>query len=307
MSVQRLPALHALRAFEAVARHGSFKAAAEELCVTPGALSQQVRKLEDELGLKLFERRNRRIEPTAAALRLQSGLSDAFLRMREAVDGIAERPDADRIVVACEPPLAAKWLVPRLGRLLDLNPGIDIRVAAHFERLDYRQQDIDVAIRFGPIDEAESDCDVLHHETVLPLAAPSFIERQRLREPKDLLRVPILSDGSMDLLPHPPCWARFFESVGLSPAGAQRGVNFGTYAEQAIDAAVAGAGVVLGRRTLAELDIERGRLVSPFGPEAETGLAYRLCYPRGGSGNPTVAAFREWIANEFKADRSGDN
>ncbi|MEM9304995.1 MAG: LysR substrate-binding domain-containing protein [Pseudomonadota bacterium] len=304
MPSQRLPALTALRAFEAVARHGSFKAAAEELFVTPGALSQQVRKLEDELDTPLFIRRNRLIEPTPAGIKLRAALTDAFLRIREAVDGIVSSPDDDRIVVACGPPFAAKWLVPRLGKLLELNPDADIRVAANFELLEYDQHDIDVGIRFGFPEDAETGSELLHRETVLPLASPAFVERHRLREPRDLLRAPIIADGSMEFAPGSPDWARWFSEAGLAASGAQRGVNFGGHAEQAIDAAVAGAGVVLGRRTLAQWDIEAGRLVAPFGPELDTGLAYRLCYQRGGLQDPRVQAFRDWIVRELGAEGS---
>ncbi len=299
MPYRRMPPLNALRAFEAVARHGSFKAAAEELNVTPGALSQQVRKLEEDLEVALFVRRNREIEATEPGLRLKAGLTDAFVRMREAVEGVRPVNDQHSLVVSCGPPFAAKWLVPRLYGFINDHPEIDLRVAANFTLLEYGAGEIDVGIRLSNDESGAMYREWLEEETVLPLASPAFIEQQRLREPRDLMRVPLLTDESMEFAENPPTWERWFATAGLAPANASRGVNFGLHAEQAIDAAVAGAGVVLGRRTLAALDIDQGRLASPFGPELKSGVRYQFVCAADKLRLPRITAFRDWVLNEI--------
>ena len=302
MPFRRMPPLLALRAFEAVARHGSFKRAADELNVTPGALSQQVRKLEQDLDVTLFVRHNRAIEPTEAGHRLRAGLTDAFVRMREAVEAVKPADETSTLVVACGPPFAAKWLVPRLGRLLEQHPELDIRIAAAFGRLDYGPNEIDVGVRLGLTEDEALDHDPLVEESVLPLASPAFIEKQALREPRDLLRVPLLSDESIRFFHDAtPTWATWFEAVCMDPADATRGVSFGRHGEQAIDAAAAGAGVVLGRRVLASMDMAQGRLVSPFGPELGAGLTYKLAHRRQQRLPSKVALFKRWLLEELEA------
>jgi len=299
MPYRRLPALSALRAFEAVARHGAFKAAAGELNVTPGALSQQVRKLEDELGVPLFVRQNRRIEPTAAALRLKSGLTDAFTRMREAVEAVRNVDEESNLVLAASQPFAAKWLVPRLGRFVSACPGFNIRVVTNPASLDASPCEIDVGIEFGAENGGGLHRDVLLEESVLPLASPGFVEAQRLQEPRDMLRVPLLTEESMAFCAEAPSWGSWFEAAGLPATGTSRGINFGMHAEQAIDAAVAGAGVVLGRRTLAALEMDQGRLVAPFGPELDARICYELVCREDKLRSEKVALFRDWLFCEL--------
>ena len=300
MPFRRMPPLLALRAFEAVARHGSFKSAAQELNVTPGALSQQVRKLEQDMDVALFVRHNRSIEPTEAGHRLRSGLTDAFVRMREAVEAVTPTDETNSLVVACDPPFSAKWLVPRLGRFVEQYPDIDIRLAAHFRLLDYAPNEIDVGIRLSHDEDATLEREWLVEETMLPLAAPSFIRKQRLSEPRDLLRVPLLSEDSINSNEGTPSWETWFKAVGLSPADANRGVNFGQHAEQAIDAAIAGAGVVLGRRVLASMDIAQGRLSSPFGPELSANIKYQIVYRKQRRLPPKIVKFKNWLIKEHK-------
>ncbi len=268
--------------------------------MTPGALSQQVRKLEEDLEVTLLERRSRGIEPTPAGHRLRAGLSDAFSRMREAVEA-AKPTDAEHsLVVSCGPPFAAKWLAPRLGRFMEQHPEIDLRLAANFAFLDFDTGQVDVAVRLSQSKEPDLIYEPLLEESVLPLAAPSFVAAQKLKTPSDLLRVPIITDESLSFSADAPSWATWFEAVGLAPENASRGVNFGMHAEQAIDAAVAGAGVVLGRRVLAAIDLAEGRLVSPFGPELPTGISYQLATRASQQRSRKVQSFRSWIFAEIE-------
>ena len=300
MPFRRLPPLLSLRAFEAAARHGSFKAAAEELNVTPGAVSQQVKKLEEDLGVTLFVRHNRVIEPTSEGLILKAGLSDAFVRIREVVESVRPSNEERALVVTCGPPFAAKWLVPRLNKFLNRHPEIDLQVAANFTKLEYGTEGTDVGIRFTKREPDDLHFEWLGEETVVPLASPSFIERQNLREPRDLMRVPLLTEESMRIHEGAPGWEDWFAAVGLTEGSTFRGVNFGRHAEQAIDAAIAGAGVVLGRRILAALDIAEGRLVAPFGPELRTGVRYQFVCRKDRQHLSRTVAFHDWVVEEIE-------
>ncbi len=295
MPFRRLPPFAALRAFESVARLGSFKQAAEELSVTPGAVSQQVKKLEADMGVTLFFRHARGIEPTETGHVLKAGLSDAFLRITEAVEAARPATESKSLVVACGPPFASKWLVPRLGEFADAYPDLELRIAANFTLLDYGPNDIDVGIRLSNDESPELHREWLLEETVLPMASPAFVSKQAINEPRDLLRVPLLAEESMTFVDGTPTWESWFKAAGLPPERAKPALKFGSHADQAIEAAVAGAGVVLGRRVLASSDLARGRLVSPFGPELKSGIRYQFdCLDRKRR-LPKVRTFRTWL------------
>lgn len=299
MPYRRLPSLLALRAFEAVSRNGSMKQAAEELSVTPGAVSQLVKKLEDQLQCELLTRINRGFELTEAGIHLKTGLSDSFNRMKEAVDSVMPISQSKTLIVACAPSFAAKWLVPRLWHFLETHPDVDIRISSSFSKLDYATKQIDIGVRLTRDTDSSMERLVIGEESLMVLASPEFIQRQKINEPKDILRVPILSEDISATPIAPPTWTDWFKKVGLPPKSANRGVNFGEYAEQALDAAIAGAGVVLGHKVLASKDIEQGRLVCPFGPEMKSGLNYQIvCRPQIKHSDAAIA-FREWLTQEL--------
>lgn len=299
MPFRRLPSMMSLRAFESVARHGSFKAAADELSVTPGALSQQVKKLEDDLEIPLLVRQHRAIVPTDAGLRLQTGLTDAFLTIRESVEAVRPVTDSNTIVFACPPPFASKWLIPRLTELMEVQPDIDLRINASYKLIDYAQDNIDVGVRLGTCSDHRLDEGERIEESFLPLASPKFIEEQQLRESRDLLRVPLLSMSSSKIFPNIPTWEKWFEVVGLPPGNAARGVDFGNQIEHALDAALTGAGVVLGPRVLASADIAKGRLVNPFGPELPMKANYAVVH-RKDRMPKKLHAFTEWLTGALQ-------
>ncbi len=303
MPFRRLPPLLALRAFEAVARLGSFKQAADELSVTPGAVSQQVKKLEADMGATLLLRRPRGVEPTETGHLLRAGLSDAFMRITEAVEAARPVAESKSLVVACGPPFAAKWLVPRLGDFSNTHPDLELRIAANFALMDYGPNEIDVGIRLSNTETPGLTREWLLEETVMPMASPGFIEKQAIGEPRDLLRVPLLADESMAFEEGSPTWETWFEAAGLPRERATPALMFGAHDEQAIEAAVAGAGVVLGRRVLASSDLDRGRLVAPFGPELSTGIRYQFDCLDHKCRMPKVETFRTWLVNRMMSDR----
>lgn len=301
MPFRRMPSLLALRAFEAVARHGSFKDAARELSVTAGALSQQVKNLEEELGVELFIRMNRSIRLTEAGGMLSLGLRDAFVRVRESVERVRPRSGNQTLTVNCEPAFASKWLVPRLHKLNDFAPDVDVHIVSTFDESDLGPGGVDVAIRLSQSIDMSFYNQFMVTETVIPLASPDYVRAHKLRQPKDLLDVALLHDNSMSFYAKIPTWSRWFSAAGLDPRQAVRGTRFENHAEQALDAASAGGGIVLGRTVLADHDIQSGRLMSPFGPEISTNLGYHLICSDEKRHEQHVKAFFDWVMAEIEA------
>ena len=301
MPYRRLPSLMALRAFEAVARNGSMKKAAEELNVTPGAMSQLVKKLEEELDCVLLTRVNRGFEITEAGISLQSGLSDAFIKMHEAVASVKPAEEQRTLMVACGPPFAAKWLVPRLGDFIQKHPDIDIRISSSFRKEDYGKSKVDIGIRLSNDNDPSLERVWIGEETAMVLASPEFIERQKLTEPNDILRVPIISEDNKEYFRDAVTWEHWLEKVGLPTNSANRGINFGEHEEQALDAAIAGTGVVLGRKVLASRDIEQRRLLCPFGPELKTGVHYQVVCRKELQHSQPAILFKDWLVAELTA------
>lgn len=298
MPLRRLPALGSLRAFEAAARHLSFKEAAAELAVTPAAVSQQIRALEEDLEIKLFSRTARAVSLTEAGQRLQPALTEAFLNIRNAVDRI--RPSsATPLRVESSSPVLTKWLLPRLHRFSQRYPEIDISITSVSPLSDLAVGRSDIYIRFTRNPDADYYAHKLCDEYSLPLASPDLVARLGIENPKDLLRAPLLHDMSHELFKTDCHWPSWFARVGLDANDADRGTRFDRYgADHAIDAAVSGAGVVLGRRFLARRDMLDGRLVSPFGPTLEFGASYYVVCKFGSESRPDIAAFINWISTE---------
>ncbi|MEO1773404.1 MAG: transcriptional regulator GcvA [Pseudomonadota bacterium] len=301
MRRHRLPPLAALRAFEAAARLSSFKAAAEELSVTPAAVSQQVRALEADLELTLFQRGARSVALTAEGERLHRGVSEAFRQLYDAVDEV--RPTtAHTLRISCSPSVATKWLVPRLHDFTARFPEARIRVTTTFDLEPFGNAGPDVAIRFGTEPSSDLYVEKLCSEALIPLASPALVQRLGLQRPEDLRRAPLIHDDSLMMrFSGAPGWREWFRAVGLDPREAERGTHYTEFADQAIDAAAAGAGVVLARRFLALADIEAGRLVSPFGPILPLELDYFVVCAPGTERQPLIAAFLEWAGSEGAA------
>lgn len=214
MPFRRMPSLLALRAFEAVARHGSFKEAARELSVTAGALSQQVKNLEEELGVELFIRMNRSIRLTEAGGLLSLGLRDAFIQVRESVERVRPRSGNLTLSVNCEPAFASKWLVPRLHKFNDYAPDVDVHIVSTFETSDLGPGGVDVAIRLSQSIDMSFYNQFMVTETVIPLASPEFVRKHRLKQPENVLDVALLHDNSMNFYSKVPTWSRWFSAAG---------------------------------------------------------------------------------------------
>ena len=293
----RLPPLNALRAFEVAARHLSFRDAAGELNVTPSALSYQIRQLEDHLGVELFRRMNRAVALTEAGERLRPGLHDAFVRMRDAVAKVAPKADEGVLVVSSGPAFAAKWLAPRVWRFMEACPDIELRISASLRLVNFADDAVDCAIRFGPGRYPGLLVEPLFEEAVLPLAAPSL----GLGDEADLARARLLHDDSTAFLPNAPNWPEWLRLSGMSSIDGLRGPRF-SHADHPLDAALDGAGVALGRLSLAMRDIGAGRLEAPFEGYLPGAANFYFVAPEANAKRRKVQLFREWLAAETGAE-----
>lgn len=287
---RRLPPLAALRAFEAAARHQSFRLAAQELSVTATAISHQVRQLEALLGLALFERQVRKVTLTAEGRQLFPALRDGFDLMADAVAPLL-RPRRQRMLtVSATPAFVARVLVPRLAAFQTEHPELDLRLHASTQPVDFAAQQIDAAIRYGKGPFRDLHNEPLLHGRFAPMCSP----RLKLRAPADLARHALLHYQWQPGFRAPSDWSAWRRVAGLRGFDATRGVTFSDEAH-AIDAAIAGQGVALLDAALVADELQRGTLIIPFGPELD-GLDYHLVYPATGGDDPAIAALRTWLA-----------
>jgi LysR family glycine cleavage system transcriptional activator len=294
---QPLPPLNALKAFEAIARHLSFAKAAEELHVTPAALSHQIRALEEQLGLALFHRRTRAIELTDAGRLIYPGLHAGFESVRNAIAQLDRGREANVLVISATTGLTAKWLMPRLWRFLHAHPDIDARISASMKLADFVTDGVDAAIRLSKGNHPELHVERLFDDSVLPVCSPRLVE-QGLRSVADLPRFPLIHYHIPTSMQAPPLWADWFAIAGVQGVDATRGLKVNV-ADHALDAAVAGAGVSLSFKLIASDDVHAGRLVTPFGPELPLSSGYNFVCPKGRETAPKVRAFRDWLFAEM--------
>jgi len=274
-----LPPLNALKSFEAAARHQSFTRAAHELCVTQGAVSHQVKALEAELGLKLFNRERQGLAITDAGH-----------------DRLLQRLHSGVITVSMSPDFAAKWLVSRLGRFAEAYPEIELKVSATMHHVDFACEDVDLAIRHGAGNWVGLDTVNLCAEELFPVCSPALLRSGRgIHSPNDVLQFPLLHlNDRRD-------WSRWLEAAGASGEGLLHGPIL-NHASMLIDAAIDGQGIALARTALAAADLINGRLVRPFEITLPLKNTYWIVCPKATSALPKIAAFRDWLLAEAAAD-----
>ncbi len=299
-----MPPLSALRAFEAAARHLSLTQAANELNVTPGALSHQIRALEEMLGVKLFERRVRAIALTAAGRQLYPGLQTGFSHIRDAVASFNAGQNENVLVLSTSPGLTAKWLVPRLYRFAAAYPDIDIRISASASNANFINDGIDMALRnmaVPPKAAGGLDLDMLVDVFFVPVCTPQFLEKHGpIRSAADLAGFRLIHDDSLIPTAARPDWAVWFKTAGVGEVDLRRGLRFNS-ADHALDAACQGAGVLLTYDILAYDDLRSGQLVMPFPLALESGRAFYLVGPSNRRPPPAAKAFGTWIKSEVAA------
>ena len=304
--MKQIPPLNALRVFEAAARHLSFTKAAEELHVTPGAVSQQIKALEDYLQSPVFRRQKRSLLLTDEAQASLPILREGFDRLAEAGKILAARADAGRLTVSVAPSLAAKWLVPRLDRFQEDHPEIDVWVSADMDVVDFAANDVDLAIRYGAGHYEGLAVERLMEEKIIPVCSPELMRGEHpIKTPEDLIHHTLLHDGSPDKDESCPTWPMWLKAAGVCHKQGDRGPKF-NQSSLVIEAAVAGKGVALAKAKLALADLEAARLVIPFDLTTPTEFAYYIVHPPSKSSSQAVNAFKAWLMSEAAASMDAE-
>jgi DNA-binding transcriptional LysR family regulator len=288
-----LPPLNALRAFEAAARHGSFVAAADELSVTPAAISHQVKALEERLGVALFRRLARGLALTAEAEALLPDLRDAFDRMALALDRVGRQSGGKVLTISLVTTFLLAWLVPRLHRFQAKHADIEVRMTTARHVVDFSREDIDAAVRFVDRPEDGLFAMKLFNDVLTPLCGRRY--RDRIKTFEDLRKVPLI-----DTAFHPE-WPIWLEAMGLQALKPHRSLAFDS-TKIAVEAAIEGAGVAIGPPNLFREEIEEGRLFQPFPEVVESGKAWWFVCPAVTAERPKIKTFRAWLAEELERD-----
>jgi LysR family glycine cleavage system transcriptional activator len=307
---QRMPSLSALRAFEAAARLGSVRRAAEELHVTPAAVTQQIRALEADLGLTLVQKRGNALALTEAALRGKDPLIGAFRQMQQAVERMRQRTPPRRLRLSVEPAFAVNWLISRLPRYRELPNALDVLLDPTKAVVDLGANEADLAIRFGRGQYPGLDSIDLFEDEILPVCAPAYLRRHPIAKPRDLLQQTLLRLDWSSREGLWPDWPAWLEAAGVHDHGIGAGSDGETRKHDMtfpdsnlmLRAAVDGQGVALGQISLVKDTIKSKQLVAPIPKRLKTGFRYHLVYPRGADQRPEIALFRDWIVGEAQRE-----
>ncbi|MBC6441066.1 MAG: transcriptional regulator GcvA [Rhodospirillales bacterium] len=297
--------LNGLRAFDAAARHLSFTAAAEELAVTPAAISHQIRGLEDRLGVRLFERRTRAVHLTEAGRTLLPETTQAFQTLQRALSRLDRLGDDETLTVTTSPSLGSRWLMPRLGSFEERHPEIEVRVSVSNQLVDLSAGHVDAALRFGRGLYPGMQIDQLSRVQLFPVCSPKLNEGEHpLREPADLRHHNLLHDDSWVYGSGiRPGWDMWLKTLGVDGIGASRGDRFDG-APLVVQAAVLGRGVALVSADMASDELDDGHLIRPFCGDDSINLEFGIYFvsPPEALGKPPVAAFRAWVLETFQAE-----
>ncbi len=298
---RNLPPLNSLRAFEASARHLSFTKAAEELHVTPAAISHQIKALEEQLGVPLFRRLTRALRLTQAGQSALPPLRDGFDKLADAVDLLRAHEKSGAITVSLGPAFAAKWLVPRLDRFRAAHPDLDVRLDATDKLVDFQRDNVDLAIRYGGGNYPGVEAERLLSEEIFPVCSPNLREGpEPLEKPDDLRHHTLihLEWDSEDVTA--PTWRMWLLAAGIHDIDFTRGPAF-SMRTLALQAAIEGLGVALASSFLVADDLAAGRLVVPFDLSVCDPLdfAYHIVVSKRTAALPKVAAFKNWLLGEI--------
>lgn len=291
---RRLPPLSALRAFEAAARHGSFKQAAQELAVTPTAISHQIRALEEYAGLTLFERRTRKVVLTDPGAQLYPVLRDGFDAFAAAMERLTRRRSRAHVTISATIAFTARWLVPRVTAFRTLHPQIDLQLLASDDVVDLDTADVDIAIRYGAGPYSGFDVVPMLADRFAPVANPML----KVESAADLVQRPLIEFQWRRRHAENPTWSRWFEAAGLAEPEEPPQLRFSDESH-AIQAAVAGQGVALVSLALVRDELAAGHLIQPSGPSIP-GFRHHLLTPHG-EANAAVRTVADWLLSEAEA------
>jgi DNA-binding transcriptional LysR family regulator len=292
MPADPFPSLSALRAFAAAGQASSFSKAAVSLHVSQAAVSHQIRVLEGQLGVRLFQRTTRRLSLTSAGRQLLPAAVTAFDLIEKAVAGV--RAARSVLALTTTPAFGAKWLAPRLRRFAELHPDIELSVRHTDRSLDLESEGLDLAIRGGGGQWPGLEAEMIGPAITLAVGAPDYLGRLGLREPGDIARATLLhGEGRQD-------WRAWLKAAGLDPALADKGPVFDDE-NVLIEAILNGQGAGLIVWSLIAAEIAQGRLVALFDEAVVPGYGYYLVYPPGALALPKIAAFRRFVLAEARA------
>lgn len=290
-----------LAGFEAAARHLSFTKAGEELFLTQSAVSRQIKELEGELGVALFQRRHRALVLTEAGKQFYAAAAQVLTTMRSATERLRSQAGKKALSVTTTHSFAALWLIPRLAGFTRTHPGVDVRITAATRVQDLERDGLDLAIRHGPAALAGSHAVRLFGEKVFPVCSPKLLKSNPLEKPSDLARHVLLQYDDPDAR-HPWLhWKSWLEVAGIPDLRPAATLSFSGY-EQIIPAAVAGHGVGLGRSPLVKDLLASGELVAPFRSSADPARAYYVITAKSAEGRPEVAGFVAWLREAAKQE-----
>lgn len=296
----RLPSLNGLRAFEAAARHLSFTNAASELNVTQTAISHQIKRLEEELGLKLFIRQNRALALTPQGHDYLPGVRAAFNDLRLATDRLKRRDNDHVLTISTLASMASKWLLPRISVFQKAHPDIDVRITTSTSMVDFKSGDVDAAIRYGRGQWPGLRADWLTADHLFPVCSPALLTgKKALRQPQDLAGHTLLhSSGGYD-----DDWRLWLTAAGLPADISKQPDLIFDMIFMTLQAAIDGLGVAIGRTTYVEGDLAKGRLVVPFDISLPADAGFYLVSPEASSDSRKLKAFREWLLSQVPPER----
>lgn len=288
----RLPPLNGLRAFEATARLATLAAAADELGVSPSAVSHQIRTLEKILGVQLFQRANRRLILTKDGRTLLPGLSDGFRQLNAAIAELETNQHAGVLTVSMLSTMAMRWFMPRLPQFQAEHPDIEVRITTTTRLVDFEREDIDVAIRHGAGQWPGLKADFLFRMETIPVCSPALPQSAPLEKPADLDRHILIHADA-----RPDDWHAWLDEVDAKNVKPARELTFDT-TDFALAAAIRGLGIAIADRHIVHDDIQSGRLIAPFDRSVRHDAGYYLVYPKDRNRKEKTATFRDWLLRE---------
>lgn len=290
----RLPPFSSLVALEAAARHRSYSRAADELFVTHGAVSQQVRKLEEELGVQLFARRGNQMEPTPTGAALAARIGEAIESLRQGVDS-ARRAASGPIVLSAGPAFATSWLSPQLARLSIETGELDLTIRVEDRVSDLATDGVDVALRYGIGPWPGLESVRLMDERIFPVCSPALLARHPIEKPEDLLSAPLLRHTDLP-------WSMWFRAMGIEPPELRPALGFDGSAMM-LDAAAQSLGFALARGGYAKRDIDEGRLVRPLPGEIDVETGHNFVWRQNNPKLPRILKLRDWFLAKTEGER----
>ena len=291
------PPLHALMCFESAARHLSMKKAAEELCVTSSAVSQQITKLEDIIGVRLFIRSVRSLELTDEARIYLRAIRPAFSQIAEATRRLMNEGKPNKITISCTSGFAIQWLLPRLSGFEKENPGVEVQISTTNRQVDLLSEGIEFAVRHGIGHYPGLEAECLLNDCLRPVCSPRLISLEHpLSSALDITRYTLLHDE------HRMDWAVWFNAVGFSGVDTNNGPVF-VDSNGVLEAALAGKGIALLRSSLVREELKSCSLINPMRTPVDSPIAYFLVYDESAILQPVSRRFRDWIIATAAADR----